>query len=121
MSDDASFTMLTKLLDAAAVRQKLIAHNLANANTPGYRRRVVSFEEELAQAVASRDTERLRGLRFRGRESDDPAVRPDGNSVTPEREFADLMRNTLMFQTAAQLLSSRIAAYRAAITGDAPQ
>ena len=118
MGDDLTFGLLSKMLDGAVLRHRVIANNLANANTPGYQRRVVSFSEELGRAVASRDAEALRAARPTVRLSDEPASRPDGNNVSTERELADLMHNQLLFSTCTQLLSARIAAYRSAITGE---
>ena len=118
MGDDLTFGLLSKMLDGAVLRHRVIANNLANANTPGYQRRVVSFSDELSRAVASRDAEALRAVAPTVRLSDEPARRPDGNNVCTERELADLMHNQLLFSTCTQLLSARIAAYRAAITGE---
>jgi len=94
--EDISFLALQKLLDAAALRQRVIANNLANVNTPGYCRRVVKFDDHLAKALATGDIGQLRAWR---------------------RELADLMKNTLIYNACTRLLSARIEAYRAAITG----
>ena len=118
MGDDLTFGLLSKMLDGAVLRHRVIANNLANANTPGYQRRVVSFSEELGRAVASRDAEALRAARPTVRLSDEPPSPPHGNNVSTERELADLMHNQLLFSTCTQLLSARIAAYRSAITGE---
>jgi flagellar basal-body rod protein FlgB len=118
MHDDTNMTVLQKMLDAAALRHRVIAHNLANANTPGYRRREVRFNEQLAAALQARDAERLAAVRPVVAESEEAATRPDGGNVTTERELADLMQNSLLYNACTQLLSSRIAAYRAAISGD---
>jgi len=118
MMNDLSLTMLQKVLDAAALRHKAIANNLANANTPGYQRRVVSFGDQLERALAARDPEGIRAFRPRLVKSADSALRPDGNNVSFERELADLMKNSLVYSACTQLLSSRVAAYRAAISGD---
>ena len=117
MMEDLSFVALQKLLDAAALRQKVIANNLANVNTPGYCRRVVKFDDHLARALAGGDLEQLRQWRPTVAKSHDPALRPDGNNVSLERELADLMKNTLLYNACTRLLSARIEAYRAAITG----
>lgn len=99
---------LARLLDVSALRHRVIAQNVANVDTPGYQRLEVVFEDELAagsggrpQVVAATGT----------------PMRPDGNTVTIEQEMGDLNKNTLLYQTAAQLLASRIATQRAAIAG----
>ena len=70
-----------------------------------------------AAYAASGDLEQLRQWRPTVAKSDDPALRPDGNNVSLERELADLMKNTLLYNACTRLLSARIEAYRAAITG----
>ena len=106
-----------KMLDFTALRHTVIANNIANVNTPGYRRHVVHFKDELARAVADGDTERLAALRAEVRVSHDGPFRADGNNVNVERELADLMKNALLYRTCTELLSARIAGYRAAIRG----
>lgn len=117
MIEDASFTMLQKMLDTAVLRHRVIANNIANVNTPGYRRHIVHFKDALAKAVANGDTQRLGALRPEVRESRDGPFRADGNNVSVERELADLMKNALLHRTCTELLSARIAGYRAAIRG----
>lgn len=46
--DSTMTAMLSMALDAAGMRQQAIAQNIANVNTPGYRRMAVSFEQRLA-------------------------------------------------------------------------
>ena len=106
--------VLTQLMDAAALRHRVIAQNVANVNTPGYRRREVAFEDSLAKALASPGS----------RPHVTPQVvvvdgpeRVDGNTVDIDREMGDLTKNALLYQAAAQIVSSRVASLRAAISG----
>jgi len=117
MTNDTSFTVLQKVLDTATLRHKVIANNIANVNTPGYHRREVCFQDELARLAATGDGERLAAARPEVLESHEGPFRADGNNVNVERELADLMKNALVYRTCTQLLSSRIAGYRAAISG----
>jgi len=54
---------LAKTLDARMARQRVIASNIANVNTPGFQRKEVAFEDALATAI---DKSRLRGARTNG-------------------------------------------------------
>ena len=49
------FYIVQSALDAVMLRQKLIAHNIANAETPGYKRLDLIFEDELRKAMESKD------------------------------------------------------------------
>jgi len=107
--------LLARVLDGAAFRHQVIAQNVANVNTPGYRRRAVVFEETLAHALEQPSVD-LRRVQPRVVIDDGP-MRVDGNTVDIEREMNDLNRNALLYQAAAQVLASRLASLRAAVSG----
>jgi flagellar basal-body rod protein FlgB len=131
--DDLTTEVLSASLRGHGARNAALANNIANAETPGYKRIDVQFEAALADAVAS-DRERLRrGTDFGGvaltggREIDDsaPAVRSvatttmrvDGSNVDPDDEMAQLSANQLAHQTVVSLLDKRFTQFRTAITG----
>jgi flagellar basal-body rod protein FlgB len=106
--------VLTQLMDASALRHRVIAQNVANVNTPGYRRREVTFEADLVKALASPGP--VAQVKPQVVVADGPE-RVDGNTVDIDREMGDLSKNALLFQAAAQIVSSRVASLRAAISG----
>jgi flagellar basal-body rod protein FlgB len=106
--------LLSRLLDAAGTRHRVIAHNIANVNTPGFRRFDVLFEDSLAAQVKLGTPT---AAKIEVVESDDPAVRADGNSVDIDREMGRLNKNAVIYNTLAQLLTSQIGQMRSAITG----
>lgn len=116
---DIASTVLSKTLDAAAARQKTIANNIANVETPGYKRQYVSFEEELRLVLERKSGHEIRqGLR-----NLTPAVqtdtaspsRPDGNNVNIDTEISDLAQVSLKYKAAATLLEDKIGMLRSAI------
>ena len=124
-------SMLSGSLDAASLRQRAIAHNLANAETPGYRRFDVIFEELLAarqQALARRRVplrqthpSHLDGLPAQPVgpvvvQDTTSFVRNDGNNVDLERELALLAKNGLFYQAALRTLGARLGALRTVVT-----
>ena len=114
ISGDASFKVISKMLDGCAARHKAIAANLANAETPGYRRVEVRFEEQLAKALeggsaAGIDSVRPQQVPGAGQ------ARADGNNVDFGVELGDLTRNTLVYTTFAELAAARVRMYREAI------
>ncbi|MFH0880983.1 MAG: flagellar basal body rod protein FlgB, partial [Lentisphaerota bacterium] len=48
---DETTQVLNKMLDVSALRQRVLANNLANINTPGYKRLDVKFRDELTDAI----------------------------------------------------------------------
>lgn len=111
-----------KMLDATALRHEAIASNLANLETPNYRRIDVarSFNAELRQAVAGQNAAQITGLQPR-LAVDESATAPgrDGNTVQLENELMQLNQNTLAHTLETQLLSASLLNLRLAITGRA--
>lgn len=106
--------VLAQLLDAAALRHRVIAQNVANVNTPGYRRREVTFEADLAKSLAAPGP--TPPVKPQVVVADGPE-RVDGNTVDLNQEMNALTKNALLYQAAAQIVTSRVASLRAAISG----
>ena len=114
----SQFDLLSQLLDASELRHRVISQNVANVNTPGYQRLAVSFEEELAQRLTSNDAnETLGDLIPEVYEEQGLPVRADGNNVDIDKEMGQLSKNSLLYQTYAQVLVSRLSMMRSAISG----
>lgn len=106
--------LLSRLMSAASVRDRVLAENIANQNVPGYQRRVVSFEETLRQRmVAGRAHDDLQPLVSVDTKS--PAG-PDGNNVTLELETSAMRENRIAYELYATMLQSRLGLQQAAIT-----
>jgi len=92
---------LSQYLDLAAFRQKLIASNLANVDTPGYRTRDINFGGEMQRALeqAGSTTPNPRVFQVSGL-----IERPDGNNVSMEREGLLLASTQLQFRLGVELL-----------------
>ncbi|NLN77779.1 MAG: flagellar basal body rod protein FlgB [Armatimonadetes bacterium] len=117
---DITSAALAKTLDAAAARQKTIANNIANVETPGFKRGTVSFESELRRVLdASTESEIREGLQkltpIQETDYQSPS-RPDGNNVNIDAEISDLARTSLKYRAAATLLENKTGMLRAAIS-----
>jgi flagellar basal-body rod protein FlgB len=111
--------MLQKNLDLRLIRHQVLTSNLANAETPGYVARDIRFEEALQQAVrfTAQDTLRrtnprhlpqpqeLREVQGTLVVSPSDDVGRDRNSVSVDREMAELSTNTLQYNATAEILS----------------
>jgi flagellar basal-body rod protein FlgB len=115
---NANGRLLESLLDAAALRARVIAGNVANQNTPGYRRQVVRFEELLREAVESGHGEDRLG-RIAPQVSEDmlTPARADGNNVSLELEMSAMRQNRLLYDMYTTLQASRSHLIQAAIEG----
>ncbi len=106
--------VLSRLMSAALVRDRVLAENIANQNVPGYQRRVVSFEELLRQRIdAGRTHADVKPLISIDKLS--PAG-PDGNNVSLELETNTMRENRLTYEMYAAMLQARLGMTQSAIT-----
>jgi flagellar basal-body rod protein FlgB len=114
---------LQRVLDLRQAQHSLTATNLANADTPGYKAKVIPFDQILEQAVEHTDGLRRtdqRHLPGIGGDAANPEVEEleappwalDGNSVVAEREAARLAENATLFSGVSQGISRRLAMLR---------
>lgn len=108
------------MLDATALRHEAIASNLANLETPHYRRVDVnpSFTAELRQAMETRDSAQIGALQpTLAVDANAIARGRDGNTVQLESELVKLNQNTLAHTLETQLVTGQLLRLRLAITG----
>lgn len=116
---DRIFALLERGLDFAAQRQELLASNIANVETPDYKRRDLDFEsllkglEEQNKRINLARTS-LRHLSGSVKneegfpvEEESITIRDDGSSIDVEREMATLLENGLYYQTLSKLTSGK--------------
>lgn len=98
---------LERYLDVLSARQKLVASNIANADTPGYRTRDLDFQSEFRSLLqaGSPNVVEVAGL----------PMKNDGNNVNVDREARLLAENALRFNVASNLLREQIRTLRSAI------
>jgi flagellar basal-body rod protein FlgB len=109
-----------KTLDAVVLRQQAIANNIANLETPGYKRMDLasSFESELEKASASGDASQINSLKptLAVDTTAVPSSR-DGNTVHLENELMQLNENSVEHSLETQLVSGMLQRMQMAITG----
>lgn len=123
-----TISLLHQALDLRLTRHQLLAANLANAETPGYRAVDLSFEQALRGALGQGGL-RLVGTHPRHLGMALPGAAPvppqviestaepgaDGNSVDAEGEMVKLAENGIMYSAGAQLVSRTLGMLRYAI------
>ncbi len=110
---DTSYTgFLERYLDLASFRQTLVAGNLANVDTPGYRTTDVAFQSELAFASMSDYEQPTRPM---VRRVNGLVERPDGNNVSLDREGLLLAQTQLQYKGAIEFIRAEFRLLRGAI------
>jgi flagellar basal-body rod protein FlgB len=117
---DSNYVTAKKMLDVSLLRHEAIASNLANIETPNYKRIDVApaFESQLQAAISTGNTASITGMQPQ-LAVDTSAVtnRADGNTVQLESEMLKLNQNTLENSVETQLVIESLTRMRMAVTG----
>jgi flagellar basal-body rod protein FlgB len=103
-----------------ALRSEAINNNLANLETPGYKRvdLAPSFEKALEQASAAGDAQQISSLSpSLTVDTTAKAASKDGNTVQLEQELMRMNQNAMTHNLETQMVSNMLAKMRLAITG----
>lgn len=128
MSFDNIFGIHARALVLRAERAQILADNLANADTPGYKARDINFKQALMQArgdagrlevtepghIASGDPS-LSGAELLYRNPLQPSI--DGNTVNTEVEQSEFAKNAMQYEVSLQFLNGRIKSLMTALKG----
>ena len=106
---DSLTDSLEQYMNVVSFRQKLVASNIANADTPGYKTQDVDFQSSFRAALdgGSPETVQVTGLKTKN----------DGNNVDLDREARLLAENAMRFSVATNLMHSKISQIKEAIQG----
>lgn len=132
ISFDKAFGNHAQAMQLRAERSAVLANNIANADTPGYKARDIDFKQmlqanmgnpggnlQMSATSSGHSTQLLQpdainGLKYRT--PNQPAI--DGNTVDVQTERAEFARNTLQYQAAFTFLNSKVQGLKNAIRGE---
>lgn len=126
--------ILERALDASSLRHNVISNNIANVDTPGFKRSDVLFEDQLKMAIQGSSPSKISGYITNSRHipigdsksalvtpivkvQDDTSQRNDGNNVDIDSEMAKLAENTLWYQTLSSQMNDEFSLLKTAING----
>lgn len=112
-----NFTLLAKMMDLMSARQRVISQNVANANTPNYRRRTFNFDSALRDAMESGSAEAYSQIRGWVDRPNDTPVRNNGNNVDIDLEMENLNFVDLSHQIYTRLYNAKSQLVKSAISG----
>lgn len=129
---DKNLTLLEKSLELRSRRNSILASNIANRETPGYRAQDLVFEKELHRAFHSdrpgplktSDPRHFDGVKREPLElvtgqqinSFNPDPRMDRNTVNLDKEMAKLAENQLMYEASVRAVNWKFRLLKSAIT-----
>lgn len=116
---DVTTMALVKSLDAAGARQRVIANNIANAETPGFTRSEVEFESRLKDALESTERDEIKNkiseIQLEPELDVETPAGANGNNVIIDKEMAEMSKNALKYEAYVQLLNMKGRMLREAI------
>lgn len=120
--DSLPINLLNKDLDGLWSRQQAISDNLANVDTPGYKAKQVSFEDQLRAQLSNSSENQydmINGIKSTQPNvtvSDDQTQRLDGNNVDTEQQNVEMARTQLNYMYSLRELSDYFSRLKYAIT-----
>ncbi len=106
---DVTQIALEQALAGSAQRQQLLANNLANADTPGFKRSDLDFHAALANALANgASPSQIASLSFAPQTDTTSSMQADGNNVNVDTEMAKLSENALDYQSLVSVSNARL-------------
>jgi flagellar basal-body rod protein FlgB len=116
---DLTDMVVQRGLEGASLRQQVLANNLANANTAGFKRSDVDFESTLSSALDSGDAgQALADVSFTPQTDNTTSMTPDGNNVNTDSEMSNLTQNAIQYETLAAVERERMGMIRSAMGGN---
>ncbi|PJE53498.1 flagellar basal body rod protein FlgB [Marinomonas sp. BSi20584] len=124
----SAFAGHDKTLEFRSARAAVLANNIANADTPNYKARDISFDsllnnESKKLQLAGTNSRHIFAEGFSGepdgllyRNANQPSL--DGNTVDMQREQAEYAQNSLQFDTSFMFLDRKINGMKKALTGN---
>lgn len=126
-NDQLVNNLLTRGLDATAARSKAISSNIANINTAGYKRKYVTFEENLKNSIDNLQlkTDNTKHMKLGNdygaittNTDSSTSMRSDGNNVDIEVETVNQAANELMQDALITLENNRLSMRKTVINGN---
>ncbi|MGE5484297.1 MAG: flagellar basal body rod protein FlgB [Ignavibacteriales bacterium] len=116
--NDPTMTLIERGLDLASVRHAALSNNIANVNTPGYKRRDVPFEDVMREVASGgyEGTSGAAGLERVVTVNTGRTNRNDGNNVDIDYEMTVLAQNSVLYNALARQISQKISLLRTVIT-----
>jgi flagellar basal-body rod protein FlgB len=103
---DVTQSVLQEAMSGAALREQVLANNVANANTPGFSRSDLDFQSAIRDALASGTP--LDQIQLQPQVDSSAPLTLDGNNVSIDAEMSRLSENTILYQSLSSIAKARL-------------
>ncbi len=114
---DTSIQMLRTIMDGCTARHRVLANNLANAETPMFKRQDLNFKSALDQALNSKNEGGFNDVQFQINTDTKSPASANGNNVSTQAELGLILQNSLLYNTATTVISDKFTRLKKAIKG----
>lgn len=124
--------VLTAAVDGNSARYQSVSNNIANVNTPGYKKTTVNFEDELQNIISNsntkvdlkktnknhigKDRQSLEEFEPTLKEHKETSTRRDGNNVNPDIEMINLAKTSITYNALIEQINRRFNKLQSVIT-----
>ncbi|MCX7885551.1 MAG: flagellar basal body rod protein FlgB [Caloramator sp.] len=128
--DEITYSLLKKSIDASSSRGKIIANNIANVNTKGFKASYVVFEDKLKNVLENKKIDlkttnerhlnignSINNIKYDIKKNMATSMKLDGNNVDIDNEMVSLAENTILYNALISQTNSRIAMRRLVMNG----
>ena len=122
MIEDPITLVLEKAVAGSAMRHQAILNNIANINTPNYKREDVNFKEQLSSVLSnpntnnnSKLTDKIKNIKPDIITESDTSIRNDGNNVDVDKEMSILAKNSMEYEYYLSLLTKRLSIIKSVV------
>ncbi len=123
-----TLNFLKKALDGSWTRNKVISNNIANVNTPGYKKKSVNFEEQLKRELSQKNSVSMMTTNDKHistkttshlyvKEHKNYSTRKDKNNVNIDKQMANMTKNNIMYNSLLKQVSYEFNEIKDVITG----
>ena len=119
---DKGIQLLEQIIKTSALRHKVLASNIANVDTPGYKAKDVLFKDEISNqtiGITNTNPNHIQGTKnikeAGGMVPVERSSFEDGNNVVLDMELANMTENALLYEAGVRLLSKKLMIYKNAI------
>lgn len=121
--------LMSRAMDASTLRNSVINNNIANENTPGFKKSEVSFKATLENSLDSKlqikrtKINHIHGIEEKDKythvyQVKDTKIKTDGNNVDIDMENSKLAENSLYFNSLTNFMSNQLGLLRNSIRGE---
>jgi flagellar basal-body rod protein FlgB len=121
---DKGIQLLEEIIKTSAFRHKVLASNIANVDTPGYKAKDIPFSQEVNNQViemTATSPDHFQGAKnpkeVKGMVPVERSPGEDGNNVALDMELANMTENALLYEAGVKLLSRKLMIYKNAVRG----